>query len=609
MKKAGYIGAMAHRKVKFPIGVKLSLIVSLLLALALSVITVLVSYLVSSDVRLTAENNNWTINRWSAAASENMLAAFKSRALLLIRNIDSLAAGELDDSLEGITGRFYRLNPDIACVAFVGHGDGSSGIFINDLFGPARQFSGPGISSWLESEEAVLSRAAGGETVLLNGYPQFDIPFLVMLFPLPRSDGFSFSGAAAVFFSAEGLSALLQGSETGSNITFMVNGDGDTLIHRDAAFVRSGENLGDIPIVKQALEGEVNNLQTLYADREGVEFFGAFQRIPGADAIVVTGIPSRVVFEGINSATRRIIMISAAVLALSILAMLLYSRTISRPIKALTRVAEAIEDGDYQIKLEMKSRDELGALTHSFIAMGHGLANFERFTSKSIVALARKGELGRTGEKKTITVCFALIKDFAGLSGGMSPKALVGFVNYFLSQVVPCITKTHGLVDKFLTQSGVVVMALWGATGVPHPAKDAYHCICSALMMRKTLRNFNRKRMARGYSVNPIMMGCGINTGEVIAGQMGSDERMEYTVIGDTVNLAARIEEPNEEFDTDILITENTWNLIGKYLVAEEMPYLEVKGKSEPLRVFSVVNIRNRHGPATMDEVRKLWRA
>ncbi|MDR3248367.1 MAG: HAMP domain-containing protein [Treponema sp.] len=601
---------MASKKVKFPIGLKLALMVSIILALSLSVITVLVSYLVSADVRLTAENNNWTVNRWSAAAAENILVGIKSRSLLLIRNIDSLGSGASSGvSLSDVSSRFFRLNPDIACVSFVGAEGSSSGILINDVFGsgqsPAGPFSPARIASWLEEEG--MERAAAGETLLLNGYPEFGIPFLVMFFPLPRAEGFSFSGAAAVFFSAESLAVLLGINETGA-ATFLVNGAGDALI-RGNGLVHTGENLRNLSIVEQAISGDANNLQTLYKDADGVEYFGAFQRIPDADALVVTGVESQIIFRGIDNAIRRIIIISASVLILSILFISLYSRTISRPIKTLTLAAQAVEEGDYQPPfLTAKSGDEIGTLTDSFISMGRGLANFERFTNKSIVALARKGKLGRTGEKKIVTVCFALIRDFAGIAGNMSPKSLVGFVNFFLSQVVPCITKTGGMVDKYLTQSGVVVMALWGAGASSHPARDAFNCIRSVLMMRSALRRLNQKRQAQGSLVPPVKMGCGINSGEVIAGQMGSDERMEYTVIGDTVNLAARIEEPNDAFDTDILITENTRGLIGNYLLMEEMPSLEVKGKSKPLRVFSVVNLRNSYGPATMKEVRKLWR-
>jgi adenylate cyclase len=612
-KKGSIMGPMRAATSRFPIGLKLSLIISSVLALSLSVITILVSILVSSDVRLTAENYNWTVNRWAANGAETILAGVRSRALFLIRNIDNLNWAPSADSVpsggpESVLARFYRLNPDISCAAFVGPGQG--GVFINDRFGAEDPVFNPDrVTGWLGVRRDDLQKAAQGETVLLSGGPFSGV--LVMFFPLPKEAGFSFSGAAAVFFSALELERAIRQGEGGGTTGFIVNGRGEAL----AGGGLPPGGVSDSPIVKQALEGGPANLQTLYTDGDGRQYFGAFQKLPGLDAIVVTGIESRLVFQGVAGTVRRVVIISLAVLALSVFFMVLFSRTISRPIKALAAAAASVEAGNYRLSLTPRSGDEIGVLTGSFIAMGRGLVNFERFTNKEIVALARKGKLGRTGEKKTVTVCFAMIRDFTGIAEGMSPKALVGFVNHFLLRMVPCVVKTGGLVDKFLTQSGLVIMAVWGLfpqaaaeRDMPEesPSRDAFNGIRSALLMRNALRNINRKRLVRGSPL--IKMGCGINSGEVVAGQMGSDERMEYTVIGDAVNLASRIEEPNDAFDTDILITEGTWNLTGEQLVTEEMPGIEVKGKEGILRTFSVVNIKNRYGPLTMEEVRQAWR-
>jgi len=125
-------------------------------------------------------------------------------------------------------------------------------------------------------------------------------------------------------------------------------------------------------------------------------------------------------------------------------------------------------------------------------------------------------------------------------------------------------------------------------------------------MMREALIELNAQIIKNSSSSPTIRIGCGINTGVVVAGQIGSVERMEYTVIGDPVNLASRVESLCKPFGADILVTEDTWRLTGDKFITEEMLPVTVKGKEEPVRLFAVVNFKNAEGPQTLAQVREL---
>jgi adenylate cyclase len=171
--------------------------------------------------------------------------------------------------------------------------------------------------------------------------------------------------------------------------------------------------------------------------------------------------------------------------------------------------------------------------------------------------------------------------------------------------MVDCVEKTEGVVDKFI---GDAVMAHWGtAYSAGSPQQDAFNCVKAALMMREALNAMNNERKA-GDPADPIIkIGCGINTGIVTAGQLGSDMRMEYTVIGDPVNLASRIEALTKPLGVDILISEDTWLLTKDKFITEEMPSVTVKGKEKPVRIFAVVNFAGADkGPQAIADVRKL---
>jgi adenylate cyclase len=612
-------------KVRFPIAVKLLALIMLFLVLSLGAITSLVSILVSADVKLTAEDNNFSINRRTADALQTKLHGVSAAVTMLLYDFETLKTNVSQNDFERIEGSevrfFFEQNPQIAAVVL------NDNYFINENF-----FRDNGGESgmphvWMLSAGDDINAASAGTVLLRNATPFFGIPMLVMCITLENY-------SVIVFINSETFNLLL---DEGDNISYLLNENGDVLFHADIDMLRGGVNFSSIPFVKNILDNSNSSMQNVYRDENGDEYFAAVQRLNIGSAVFITLIRASVVFSGIMETTIRNIIFSIFVLAASTIFIILFSRTISVPLRSLTKAAAKIEDGDYDLQLKAAGNDELGILTRNFTGMGNSLENFEKFTNKAIVRLAKGGKLSSSGVNKRAAVCFAMIRDFDEVSDGLDAASVVDFVNDYLRLMVPCITGNGGCVDKFLTQGGVVIMALWGTPETAgSPKKDALNCVKAALSMRAALRTLNQKRLRKfGSHIPLVKLGCGINTGELIAGQIGSGERMEYTVIGDTVNLAARIEGPNDLFDTDILISEETYNYVSAYLITKEMRGIEVKGKEKPLRVFSVINIRDPAlaastldslqkisgididvckkcigpgGPRTVEEVRESWR-
>ncbi|MCG6142954.1 adenylate/guanylate cyclase domain-containing protein [Leptospira bandrabouensis] len=199
-----------------------------------------------------------------------------------------------------------------------------------------------------------------------------------------------------------------------------------------------------------------------------------------------------------------------------------------------------------------------------------------------------KAQLEPGGENKEVTILFSDIRSFTKFSEQRSAEEVVLFLNEYLSRMTDVIFKFNGTIDKFI---GDAIMTIFGA---PFKAEDdALRAVKSAVAMNHELEKLNQKMQPQ----DKLYMGIGIHTGEAIVGNIGSDRRLDYTVIGDNVNLASRIEGLTKHYNCAILISETTYKQIeGKYSIDDgfairEIDKVIVKGKSKPITVYEVVNL------------------
>jgi len=214
----------------------------------------------------------------------------------------------------------------------------------------------------------------------------------------------------------------------------------------------------------------------------------------------------------------------------------------------------------------------------------------ERYVSKPVAdEILRHGEVYENslgGERRAVTVLFADVRGFTSLSENADPSEIVTQLNELFTAMTEIIMKHHGTVSKFI---GDEIMAIYGAPLTAGATEDAWRAVQTARDMRQRLA-----QLQQGWSNQhrPMLrMGVGVNRGEVLVGNIGSPQRMEYTVIGDPVNVASRVEKLNKEFGTDILLTESVYDLVKGRVEVQQMGVFTVRGRERGLNVYALKTV------------------
>jgi adenylate cyclase len=215
----------------------------------------------------------------------------------------------------------------------------------------------------------------------------------------------------------------------------------------------------------------------------------------------------------------------------------------------------------------------------------HLRETFGRYVTRQVADHLMKGNVNLGGELVPVTVLFSDIRSFTSISETMEPRALLDFLNEYFSGMVESVMSHGGVVDKFM---GDAIMAVFGAP-VPQP-DDALHAVQAALQMRSRLEDINRDFLSRGLP--EIKTGIGLHSGQVVAGNMGHVERMEYTVIGDAVNLASRLEGMTKELGCDVLLSEDLFRSVEQHVLAEPLKRIKVKGRDQDVMVYRLIGLK-----------------
>lgn len=330
--------------------------------------------------------------------------------------------------------------------------------------------------------------------------------------------------------------------------------------------------------------------------KDGQELSASFARFPVSfrhqwEAIILT--PTDDFIRELKKTNRRIAIIIVALSASELFLIYFLSRQLSQPIESISRDLKSVETLSFDQPMSRPSRvREIAQLQSAAALLRNSLQSFCSFAPVDVVrGLIKSGIPLHLGvEKRVITILFSDLENFSTHAERSTPDALLDQMSAYFEQVTRAISDEQGTVDKFI---GDGIMAFWGA---PVAVSDHVLRACSATLRAiRRMAGVNETWRAEGKPA--LRMRIGLNTAEVLVGNIGSSDRFSYTAIGDGVNVAARLEGMNKTFGTTICISDSVFNAVASEIVARPLRHVQVKGRKQEFMIYELVGLANTDDP------------
>lgn len=324
---------------------------------------------------------------------------------------------------------------------------------------------------------------------------------------------------------------------------------------------------------------------------------------------VVVTMSRAALSHSMENATRSIVLATVLVLALGGVLTLLLSHRMSRPIHEIINASRALDEGAYDVGAPTERKDELGGVMNVMQRMAVGMQRKEkvestlsRYVSRRVAeaALDHDASPNLGGQRVDATVLFADIAGFTRMAEGMDPEEVASLLNQYFSHIARACEWNHGIVDKYIGDCAMMIF------GTPQPDENhCFHGIRTALTIERLVVLENQQREKHGYP--PVQFRFGLNSGNMLAGNMGTNERMEYTVVGDSVNLASRLSTVADA--GQVTITEALYKRpdIRDRVIAKEHRSIRLRGIEHPVATFVVDALIPEENEKLARHVETLW--